>query len=319
MALRMQRWSLSYLASENDPEERPTHWSGQKRQTSSLPALAFGFSRCERRPPGAGGHDAQEKPPLLQDEALGAPHGIGPEPLEPATALANVECCFATSCPPHPGQTTSRASAPTRWSTSKRRPQPRHVYSYSGIIVLRNLSRGDPKRWSGSPEERPHPWYGSLRSSGTARAGSLTWAPAAVASHTSGRARRWPAPPRSPLPVASRCPLWVVLRVAGFLAPIGAAQGRAGAAPAPLASPTAGRVRDCSGGHAELRKHDPLQQQPGCQHAQQNQGVAPIAHLWSPSMAARPCAISRFSVSTWRSRESHTVEQIVKTVGSSMR
>jgi len=62
----------------------------------------------------APGHDAQEKPPLPHAEALGAPHGIGPDALEPATALAKVECCFATSPRPQAGQTMSLASAPMR-------------------------------------------------------------------------------------------------------------------------------------------------------------------------------------------------------------
>jgi hypothetical protein len=73
---------------------------------------------------------AQVKPPLPQADALGAPHGIAPPaPVPPATLLAKVENCLETWLAPHAGQVTPVPSAPTRWSTSKRRPHSRQVYS----------------------------------------------------------------------------------------------------------------------------------------------------------------------------------------------
>ena len=61
-----------------------------------------------RAPAGRPVQEAQENPPLPHADALGAPHGIADPP--PATALANVESCLATCCPPHFGLETTSLS-----------------------------------------------------------------------------------------------------------------------------------------------------------------------------------------------------------------
>jgi hypothetical protein len=100
----------------------------------SLPAFLDPGTLSARAPAGRPGQEAQEKPPLPQAEAFGAPHGIADPPA--ATALANVESCLATCAPLHFGQVTPVLSAPIRCSTSNLAPQSRQAYSYNGIASL---------------------------------------------------------------------------------------------------------------------------------------------------------------------------------------
>lgn len=164
-------------------------------------------------PAGRPAQRAQVKPPLPQDEAFGAPHGMAPS--LPVPLLANVENCFATLPAPHAGQATPVPSAPTRWSTSKRRPHSRQVYSYRGISALRNPSRGSPRGRSGHPRGRPRQSSRSTRSSGTARAGPLTWGPASVPCRSRGKGRPAPSPGLAPSPTSptsTRTPAQVLQR-----------------------------------------------------------------------------------------------------------
>ena len=148
-------------------------------------------------------------------------------------------------------------------STSKRRPQPRQEYSYSGIIALRNRSRGDPTCSRGLPRGRRHPWCGSIRSSGTARAGSLTWAPGGVASRTSGRTPRRSRSRRSPPSPPSRVPPRLALRIVDLPASTGPSEVAqtllpfplpprppAGSGTAHVGTPSLGSTTRCRSSHA---------------------------------------------------------------------
>ncbi len=248
-----------------------------------------------RRPPGAETHEAQVNPPLPHDDEFGAPHGIGPAPPDEATALAKVESCLATWFPPQAGQTTSLASAPTRWSTSKRFPQPPHRYSYSGITAPHNPSRNGPTLRSAPRRERRHRSCGSIRSSGTARAGILTWARAGAPCRRPDSARREPSPVPRRWSLASRLASRPRRRIAGPRVLVIPLEGRAGSAATRIAAPTTGRVGDGSRRDAEPRQHHPLQHDPRREHAQQRQGAPPVAHRPPPRIAARPRSSWSFS------------------------
>src|SRR5664280_97462 len=277
------------------------------------------FLRTKRRARPSPRHDAQEKPPDPHDDALEAPHGSEPEPPAPAIALANVECCLATSRPPHFGHAASDAPAPTRWSTSNRVPHPWQTYSYNGIVTLHNWSRESPRCCWEHPPERPGRSSRSPHSSGTARAATLRSAPAVAICRTRGTAP--PAPCRRSVPslLQSRFRLFLTGRVRFGCLRLRRSGGTACGVPGCALTRAAGRVGHRSGGHPELRQHHPLNEQPGRQDSEQDKGVAHAAHLCPASIAARPCSISRFSALTCRSSESHTVAQIAKTVGSSIR
>lgn len=237
-------------------------------------------------------------PPVPQAARVGAPHGAG----APPTAEAKVECTRSTPVALHLGQQTPSAPAPRRCSTSNRSPQLEHRYSYNGIAsTLRTGPTESPRGWWGFPAERPRLCSRWSRSSGTARAATLTWELAAVVRHRSGSDRPRRASPRRsslaalPRPTAAAC---LVL-----LFPT---------APAP------GRPRHRSSRHSQAGQDDPLQQRPGEHNADHSKQLTP-AYALSPIIAARPWAISSRSALMCLSRESHTEWQIENTVGSTMR